>query len=66
MATKFYSEISFAYISNDSLGRTAVIVLEQLQNNNEVSNSNMSVKCSLSTSGDTIPEPMPEATLSSE
>jgi len=60
LATKFYPEIIHVYVPNESLGKTAIMVLEQLQNNTDILHINMSVKCAISNESGAVFEPITE------
>ena len=60
LTTKFYPEIIPVYVSNESLGRTALTVFEQLQNDTDILHINASVKCDIFNESTVISEPFVE------
>lgn len=60
IASKFYPEIITVYVENKILGKAAVTILEQLQNNSDILHMNLSVKCAINSDSGILSEPITE------
>lgn len=58
--SKFYPEIITVYYDNERLGKAAIKILEELQNNNDILHINMSVKYCLNSETNIAYEPISE------
>ena len=60
IVSKFYPEITTVYVANENLGKAAIKILEELQNNNDILHVNMSVKCCINSETSVAYEPINE------
>ena len=60
LASKFYPEIISMYVDNESLGKAAITILEQLQNNYDILHMNMSVKYAINSDSNILSETIAE------
>lgn len=60
IVSKFYPEITTVSVINESFGKVAITILEQLQNNPDILHINMSVKCYINNETGASAEPLSE------